>query len=83
MEQLAVIDVNITERINDKVPKADREIWKRVLIEVLKNGRSTVRRVLKWKVVHIRWVACGEPGGCERQDIEVVEAEELEVCKDS
>ena len=83
LEQLAIIDVNLTERINDKATKAERESWKRTLIEVLKNGRSTVHKVLKWKIVHVRWVACGEPGGCERQDIEVVEVEELEVCKDS
>ena len=83
LEHLAIIDVNLSERINDELSKMKRDSWKGMLIETLKNGPSVVPKVLKWKVVHIRWIAYHEPGGCRRQDTEVVEAEELEVCKDS
>lgn len=54
-----------------------------MLIETLKDGPSAVPKVLRWGVVHIHWMACREPGDCRRQDTRVVEAEELEVCKDS
>ena len=82
LEHLAIIDVNLSER-TDEISKVKRDSWKGMLIETLKNGSSVVPKVLKWKVVHIRWIAYHEPGGCHRQDTEVVEAEELEVCKGS
>ena len=78
LKHLVIVEVNLEETKDYNPPegvrKKAREIWKRELIDLLKDNPSTDRKILRWKIV----LSYPHPQG-GRRAYDVEETEELEV----
>jgi hypothetical protein len=80
LKYLTVVDVDLEEEKDYEPPDAAgwenaRKIWKRKLIDLLRDSPSTERKFLRWKISQSYPRADGGRG----RAYDVVESEELEV----
>jgi len=80
LKHLAFIEADLDEATDCKPLQAEevqekaRKVWKRELIDLLKDSPSTDRKVLRWKIVQ-SYPHCLRAGRAH----DVIETEELEV----